>query len=232
MDKPTMFEPYPATPEIDVLPSYFPIPGYGILPINAFVLKAAEPVLVDTGLALLSDEFLPQLSSVIDPEDLRWLWLTHVDPDHIGSLHRLLDEVPRFAGHHDLPGRRETEPVSAVAAGSRLPVESGPESRRGRPHAHRRPAAHLRCPRDHRLLRPQVRRVLQRGLLRRPDVGARGERRGDRSGGPAAGPGHVDDGGLALAAHDRSPCSRRPWIAFAPCRRRSSSAAICPRPRA
>ena len=63
MDKPTMFEPYPAAPEIDVLPSYFPIPGYGILPINAFVLKAAEPVLVDTGLVLVSDEFLPQLSS-------------------------------------------------------------------------------------------------------------------------------------------------------------------------
>jgi hypothetical protein len=63
MDKPTMYEPYPAAPEIDVLPSYFPIPGYGILPINAFVLKAAEPVLVDTGLVLVSDEFLPQLSS-------------------------------------------------------------------------------------------------------------------------------------------------------------------------
>jgi len=96
MDKPTMFEPYPAAPEIDVLPSYFPIPGLGIVPINAFVLKAAEPVLVDTGQPLLSNEFLPQLSSVIEPEDLRWLWLTHVDQDHIGSLHRLLDEAPHL----------------------------------------------------------------------------------------------------------------------------------------
>jgi len=96
MDKPTMFEPYRAAPDIDVLPSYFPIPGYGILPINAFVLRAAEPVLVDTGLVLLGDEFLPQLSSVIDPEDLRWLWLTHADPDHIGSLYRLLDEAPKL----------------------------------------------------------------------------------------------------------------------------------------
>jgi hypothetical protein len=96
MDKPTMFEPYRAAPDIDVLPSYFPIPGYGILPINAFVLRAAEPVLVDTGLTLLNDEFLPQLSSVIDPEDLRWLWLTHDDPDHIGSLYRPLDEAPKL----------------------------------------------------------------------------------------------------------------------------------------
>jgi glyoxylase-like metal-dependent hydrolase (beta-lactamase superfamily II) len=96
MDKPTMFDPYPATPEIDVLPSYFPIPVLGIVPINAFLLKAAEPVLVDTGQPLLSDEFLPQLASVIDPADLRWLWLTHADPDHIGSLHRLLDEAPNL----------------------------------------------------------------------------------------------------------------------------------------
>ncbi len=94
MDKPTMFEPYQVGPDIEVLPSYFPIPGLGILPINAFVLRAAEPVLVDTGLVLLSDEFMVQLSSVIDSEDLRWLWLTHTDADHIGSLRRLLAEAP------------------------------------------------------------------------------------------------------------------------------------------
>lgn len=96
MDKPTMFEPYRATEDIDVLPSYFPIPGLGILPINAFVLRAAEPVLVDTGLVLMSDEFMTQLASVIDLDDLRWLWLTHADSDHMGSVHRLLDEVPRL----------------------------------------------------------------------------------------------------------------------------------------
>jgi flavorubredoxin len=96
MDKPTMFDPYPATPEIDVLPSYFPIPVLGILPINSFVLKAAEPVLVDTGQPLLSEEFLGQLSSVIEPADLRWLWLTHADPDHTGCLYRFLDMAPNL----------------------------------------------------------------------------------------------------------------------------------------
>ena len=38
MDKPTIFEPYQAGPDIDVVPAYFPIPGLGILPVNAFVL--------------------------------------------------------------------------------------------------------------------------------------------------------------------------------------------------
>ncbi len=94
MDMPAIFDHYPATPEVEVLPSYFPIPGFGILPVNAFVLKSAEPVLVDTGLWALSDGFMDRLSSVIDLGDLRWLWLTHNDQDHIGSLHRIIEAAP------------------------------------------------------------------------------------------------------------------------------------------
>jgi flavorubredoxin len=96
MDKPTMFEPYQAAADIDVVPAYFPIPGLGIVPVNSFVLKAAQPVLVDTGLVPLSDEFMEKLSSVIDPVDLRWLWLTHTDQDHIGSLWRILEAAPKL----------------------------------------------------------------------------------------------------------------------------------------
>jgi metal-dependent hydrolase (beta-lactamase superfamily II) len=91
MDKPTVFEPYQAALGIEVLPAYFPIPGLGILPVNAFVLKAAEPVLVDTGLVPLSNEFMENLSAIIDPRDLRWLWLTHTDQDHIGSILGVLE---------------------------------------------------------------------------------------------------------------------------------------------
>ena len=66
IDKPTMCAPYQAATDVEVLPAYFPIPGLGILPVNAFVLKAAEPVLVDTGLVPLTDEFMQRLSTVID----------------------------------------------------------------------------------------------------------------------------------------------------------------------
>ncbi len=96
MDQPIMCDPYQATPEVDVLPAYFPIPGLGIVPVNAFILKAAEPVLVDTGLVPLSDEFMARLSTVIDPGDLKWLWLTHTDQDHIGSLQRILEQAPQL----------------------------------------------------------------------------------------------------------------------------------------
>ena len=34
------------------------------------------------------------LRSVIDPADIRWIWLTHTDFDHIGSLATLMEENP------------------------------------------------------------------------------------------------------------------------------------------
>ena len=64
------------------------------MPVNAFVLHGAEPVLVDTGIVVEREEFMTALRSVIDPGDLRWIWLTHPDFDHIGSLAPLLDAYP------------------------------------------------------------------------------------------------------------------------------------------
>ena len=91
-----MITTYKAAPDIDVLTSNFAVPGFGLIPINAFVLHAAEPVLVDTGTVVESDDFMAALRSVIDPADLRWIWLTHTDFDHIGSLHQLLAENPQI----------------------------------------------------------------------------------------------------------------------------------------
>src|SRR5580658_6121591 len=87
---------YKAAPDVDVVTSTNEISGFGHLAINAFVVHADEPVLVDTGSVVQSDEFMTALRSVIDPADLRWIWLTHTDFDHIGSLHRLLDENERL----------------------------------------------------------------------------------------------------------------------------------------
>jgi len=91
-----MVSTYNASPGIDVLTSAFPIPGFGLIPVNAFVLHGSEPVLVDTGAVVESDEFMAALRAVIDPADLRWIWLTHTDFDHIGTLHQLLAENPKI----------------------------------------------------------------------------------------------------------------------------------------
>jgi flavorubredoxin len=91
-----MIKSYGAATDIEVLTSDFPIPGYGFVPINAFVIKGSEPILVDTGSVVESGEFMEGLRSVIDPADLRWIWLTHTDLDHIGSLQRLLADNPKI----------------------------------------------------------------------------------------------------------------------------------------
>ena len=87
---------YKASADVEVITSNFPIPGYGLVPINAFVIKGSEPILVDTGAVVESADFMSVLRSIIDPADLRWIWLTHTDMDHIGSLHELLAENPRL----------------------------------------------------------------------------------------------------------------------------------------
>jgi len=89
-----MDKPYQVMPDIEVLPAHFPVPGAGFLPINAFVIKAKEPVLVDTGMGIDSEEFMKALKSVIDPQDLKWVWLTHDDADYTGNLQRILEVAP------------------------------------------------------------------------------------------------------------------------------------------
>jgi len=89
-----MITTYKATPDIDVLTTTFPIPGLGQLAINSFVLHGDVPVLVDTGPVVEKESFMTALKSVIDPADLRWIWLTHTDGDHIGALGQLLAEYP------------------------------------------------------------------------------------------------------------------------------------------
>jgi flavorubredoxin len=85
---------YQAMPDIVVLPAHFPIPGMGFLPVNAFVIKANEPVLVDTGMGVDSEAFMEALKSIIDPKDLRWVWITHDDADHTGNIQKVLEAAP------------------------------------------------------------------------------------------------------------------------------------------
>ncbi|MEU6585337.1 MBL fold metallo-hydrolase [Nocardia sp. NPDC046763] len=83
------------TPDVTVLSDFIEVPSLGFLPVNTYVLHAAEPVVIDTGLSNADKDFLGALSRVIDPADVRWVWLTHPDRDHTGGLWRLLDAAPQ-----------------------------------------------------------------------------------------------------------------------------------------
>jgi len=81
--------------EVSVLADQLEVPGIGFIPVNAFVLHAAEPVVIDTGLSLPDRGFMDALGSVIDPADVEWIWITHPDRDHTGAVFDLLQVAPR-----------------------------------------------------------------------------------------------------------------------------------------
>ena len=89
-----MEQAYKLMENIEILPSFFQIPGMGFLAVNAFVIKSREPVLIDTGMGIESPGFMKSLESIIDPGDLKWIWLTHDDADHTGSLQKIFEAAP------------------------------------------------------------------------------------------------------------------------------------------
>lgn len=95
MNMPAMLDNRVVAPSTTLLGTFLPVPGYGILPLNTYVIAAREPVLVDTGVASMRDAFLSRLEQAIDPRDLRWIWLTHADADHLGNLAAVLERAPR-----------------------------------------------------------------------------------------------------------------------------------------
>lgn len=94
MNQPTLMPSRRVGPDTDMISAYTPLPGYGLLPVNAYLIHAREPVLVDTGMTALREGFMSALRELIDPKDLRWIWITHADADHIGNLRAVLDEAP------------------------------------------------------------------------------------------------------------------------------------------
>jgi glyoxylase-like metal-dependent hydrolase (beta-lactamase superfamily II) len=109
-----MDAPYQASPDVHVLPSDFALPGVGAMPINAYVLLAEEPVLVDAGIAIDRADFLAALSSIVDPQALRWVWLTHDDADHTGNIEAVMELAPN--------ARLVTPGFAALRMGSWWPV--------------------------------------------------------------------------------------------------------------
>ena len=78
-----MDAPYQAAPDVHVYPANLPIRGVGVLGVNAYLLMAEEPVLIDTGIGVDGDDFIAAVSSIVDPQKLKWVWLTrpHADLD-------------------------------------------------------------------------------------------------------------------------------------------------------
>jgi len=61
---------------------------------NSLVIRAAEPVVVDTGMVTNRDTWFDDVFSLVEPDDVRWIYLTHDDDDHAGNLSEALERCP------------------------------------------------------------------------------------------------------------------------------------------
>ena len=60
---------------------------------NAFLIVDEKITLIDTVKAPFADELLARISSVVDPEKIDYVVSNHSEPDHSGSLPRILEAV-------------------------------------------------------------------------------------------------------------------------------------------
>jgi len=85
---------------------------------SSMVIRGAEPILVDTGPAAATDLWLEATFALVDPEDVRWVFVSHNDSDHNGNVLAALAACPnatlvttsgavaRMTSSFDLPYRR------------------------------------------------------------------------------------------------------------------------------
>ena len=90
-----MSKAYEAAAETFVIPEALPVPGMGVLPANAAVIRGEQPMLLDTLAIIHRDTFLEEAFALVDPGDVRWLFISHEDRDHTGSIMQVLERCPK-----------------------------------------------------------------------------------------------------------------------------------------
>jgi len=96
----TFFPEMPATqpeciaPDTWLIPNFAPAGDGLLLPVNSMVIRGREPVIVDTGAPVHRALWIEKAFSVVEPEDVRWIFLSHDDGDHTGALFDVLERCP------------------------------------------------------------------------------------------------------------------------------------------
>ena len=61
---------------------------------NSMLIRGAQPVVVDTGVPDNADRFFEDLFGLVDPADVRWVFVSHDDIDHYGNVGELMRLCP------------------------------------------------------------------------------------------------------------------------------------------
>lgn len=61
---------------------------------NSYFIDAGKKVVIDTVKKTFQDEFLEKIKSLCDPSEIAYIVCNHTEPDHSGSLSRLMEIAP------------------------------------------------------------------------------------------------------------------------------------------
>lgn len=87
--------PVQITPEAHLVQSFWKDPDAPVgVHFNTMVLASREPVVFDTGIHADEHGWHRAVSSVVDPADVRWIVISHDDPDHTGNLVSAMERFP------------------------------------------------------------------------------------------------------------------------------------------
>lgn len=88
-------EPYQIADDTYLIPNLVPAEPGTFVMVNSLVILAEEPIVVDTGAPLHREQWLANVSSIVDLDDVRWVFLSHDDGDHLGNMHPVLEAAPK-----------------------------------------------------------------------------------------------------------------------------------------
>jgi glyoxylase-like metal-dependent hydrolase (beta-lactamase superfamily II) len=119
--------------------------GRGSFFVNSMVITGQEPVIVDTGTSSNAAQWLDDVFGIVEPGDVRWIFLSHDDADHAGNLVDVTAACPhavvvRGRAMYDLHSTLFALPVRDLprtAAGLGLDCRRDPSSTERAPQATR-----------------------------------------------------------------------------------------------
>jgi hypothetical protein len=59
--------------------------------LNSMVILGKEPMIVDTGTIANREQWLEDVFSLVEPKDVKWIFLSHDDVDHTGNLEQAME---------------------------------------------------------------------------------------------------------------------------------------------
>lgn len=77
-----------------LIPTFAPGPAGTSVGVHSMLIRGKQPVIVDTGSVIARASWFDHVTSLVDLDDVRWVFLSHDDHDHVGNVAEVLQRCP------------------------------------------------------------------------------------------------------------------------------------------